>query len=88
MEQIFLAFSPSRETFAVIMVLFKNTKIKVRSPDGDPDFFDIVAGVLQGDTLEPYLFIICLGNVFRTPIDLRKENGPTLENELYGCRLS
>ena len=33
------------------------------------DFFDIVAGVLQGDTLAPYLFIICL--------DYMKENGFT-----------
>ena len=26
--------------------------------------FDIVAGVLQGGTLAPYLFIICQGYVF------------------------
>ena len=25
----------------------------------ETDFFNIVAGVLQGDTLAPYLFIIC-----------------------------
>ena len=42
------------------MMLYKNTKVKVCSPDGDTDYFDIVAGVLQGDTLAPYLFIICL----------------------------
>ena len=35
-------------------------KAMVRSPDGYTDFFDIVAGVLQGDTLAPYIFIICL----------------------------
>ena len=38
-------------------------KAKVHSPDGDTGFFDIVAGVLQGDTLAPYLFIICLDYV-------------------------
>ena len=27
-----------------------NTKVKVRSPDGDTDYFDIVAGVLHGET--------------------------------------
>ena len=32
--------------------------MKVRSPDGHTEYFDIVAGVLQGDTLAPYLFII------------------------------
>ena len=35
----------------------------IRSLDGDTDFFDIIAGVLQGDTLAPYLFIICLDYV-------------------------
>ena len=49
--------------------------LKVRSPNGDTDYFDIVAGVLQGDTLAPYLFIICLDYVLRTSIDKIKENG-------------
>ena len=49
-------------------------KVKVRSSDRDIDFFDIVAGVLQGDTLAPYLFIICLDYVLRTSVDLMKEN--------------
>ena len=35
----------------------------------------LFAGVLQGDTLAPYLFIICLDYVFRTSIDKIKENG-------------
>ena len=41
-------------------MIYKNTKATVHSPDGDTDFFDIVAGILQGDTLTPYMFIICL----------------------------
>ena len=40
------------------MILYKNTKVKVCSPDGDTEYFDIVAGILQGDTLAPYLFIM------------------------------
>ena len=56
------------------MIFYKNTRVNVRSPDGDTDYFDIVAGVLQGDTLAPYLFIICLDNVLRTSIDKFKEN--------------
>ena len=50
-------------------MLYKTTKIKVRYPDGDTDNFDIVAGVLQGDTLAPYLFIIGLDYVLRMSID-------------------
>ena len=49
--------------------------MKVRSPDGDTKYFVIVAGVLQGDTLAPYLFIICLDYVLRTSIDKIRENG-------------
>ena len=50
MEQILHAYpkKPSQ--------LYRNTKEKVCSPDGDTDGFDIVAGVLQEDTLPPYLY--------------------------------
>ena len=71
----------SKETIVAIIMLYKNTKIKVPSPDGDTDDFVIVTGVLQGDTLAPYLFIICLDYVLRTSIDLMKENGFKLVKE-------
>ena len=75
MEQILLAYSLTKETVAAITILYWNTKVKVRSLDGDTEYFDIVAGVLQGDTLTPYLFIICLDYVLRTSIDKIKKNG-------------
>ena len=49
--------------------------MKVCSPDGDTEYFNIVAGVLRGDTLAPYHFIICLNYVLRTSIDKIRENG-------------
>ena len=58
-----------------IMSLYKNTKAMTHSPDGDTDFFDIVAGVLQGDTFTLKLFKICLVYVLSVPIDLLKGNG-------------
>ena len=78
MEQILLAYGLPKETVAAITILYRNTKVKVRSPDGDAEYFDIVAGVLQGDTLAPYLFIICLDYVLRTSIDKIRENGVEL----------
>ena len=45
------------------MMQYKNLEVKVRSRDGDTDFYDIVVGMLQGDSLTPYLFIICLDDV-------------------------
>ena len=65
MEQLLLAYSLPKETVAAIMMLYKNTKVKVCSPYWDTDYFDIVAGVLQGDTLAPYFFILCLDYVLR-----------------------
>ena len=75
MEQILLAYGIPKETVAAITILCWNSKVKVRSPDGDTEYFNIVAGVLQGDTLPPYLFIICLDYVLRTSIDKIRENG-------------
>ena len=62
-------------------MLYRNTKVKVLFLDRDTDYFDIVAGVLQRDTLAPYLFIICLDYVLRTSIDKMKENGFKLTKE-------
>ena len=81
MEQILLAYDLPKETVAAIMMLYRNTKVKVRSPDGDTDYCDIVAGELQGDTLAPYLFIIFLDDVLKTSIDKIKENGFKLTKE-------
>ena len=63
------------------MMLYKNTKVKVHFLDGDTDYFDIVAGVLQGDTLAPCFFIISLDYVLKTSIDKIKENSFKLTKE-------
>ena len=78
MEQILQAFGPSKEIVTTTMMLYRNTKLKVRSPDRDTNFFDIVAGILQEDTLTSYLFIICLVYVLRTLIDQIKANDFTI----------
>ena len=75
MEQIILAYGIPKETVAAITILYRNTKVKVRSADGDTEYFDIVAGLLLGDTLAPYLFIICRDYVLRNSKDKIRENG-------------
>ena len=81
MEQILLAYGLPKETVTTIMMLYRKTKVKVHSLDGDTDYLDIEASVLQEDTLAPYLFIICLDYVLRTSIDKMKENGFKLTKE-------
>ena len=91
LEQILLAYGLPKETVAAITILYRNIKVKVRSPDGDIEYIDIVAGVLQGDKLAPYLFIIYLDYVLRTSIDRIRENGFELtkkkKNEAEGIPL-
>ena len=79
LQSIMKAYGIPDEIVNAVMMLYKNSKCKVRSPDGDTDFFDICAGVLQGDTLAPFLFILCLDYVLRNSIDKIKENGFTLQ---------
>ena len=56
------------------MMLYRNTKVKVCTPEEDTDYFDIIAGVLQGDILAIYFVIICLDYILRTSIDIIKED--------------
>ena len=53
MQQILLANGvPSEKTVAAIIMLYKNTKVKVRLPDGDTDYFDIITGALERDSID------------------------------------
>ena len=61
-----------------IMITYKDTKIIVRSDDGDTEFITIAGGVLQGDTLAPFLFIICIDYVLKMSLDRDNVLGFTL----------
>ena len=63
----------------IINLLYVNTKGKVITPDGDTELFDILAGVLQGDTLAPYLFIIALDYCMRQALSKHPEIGFTIK---------
>ena len=78
MIEILSAYGVPKETVDAIMILYQDTCSMVRSPDGDTDFSDISAGVLQGDTLTPYIFIICLNYILRKAPDKNNELGFTL----------
>ena len=75
MEQMLQTYGLPKEA---IIILYKNRKAMVRSPDGDTDFFDIVTGILQADTLTTYFFFyIYQDYVLQSSIDLIKKNGFT-----------
>ena len=54
MEQTLEAYGIPSDITKAIMIMYKNTQAFVKSPDGDTEFFDIIAGVLHGDTLLPF----------------------------------
>ena len=47
------------------MILYRDTRSMISSPDGDTPYLEITTGVLKGDTLTHFLFIICLDYVTR-----------------------
>ena len=60
MKQIIWTYGLSKETDTAIMMLYQNKKAMDLSRDGNTDFFDIIAEVIQGDIQVLYMFIICL----------------------------
>ena len=69
MYTVLAAYGIPKRLLNSIMQIYTNIKAKVKSLDGDAEYFDIFAGVLQGDTLEPFLFVIVLEYAMRQAID-------------------
>ena len=56
-------------------ILYTETSATVLSPDGETSPFDICAGILQGDTLAPFLFIMVVDYVLRMSVDKINNSG-------------
>ena len=68
MLKVLRAYGLPDELVSAIGILCTVTKAKVLSPDGETEFFEILAGVLQGDTLAPYIFTIMIDYAMRQAI--------------------
>ena len=63
-----------------IKAIYTDSTALVISPDGVTEPFPILAGVLQGDTLAPFLFIVVLDYVMRHALkDIHLSTGVILE---------
>ena len=51
--EILKAYRVQVEIVDAVNMMYTNTTAQVLSPDGDTELFEILAGVLQEDTLEP-----------------------------------
>lgn len=80
-----LAFYNTPVTFInAIMSLYTDTAACVRTSSGCTDEFDTTSGVLQGDTLAPYLFVIVMDYIMRT--SLTAEDGYTVRRRMSARR--
>ena len=68
MLKILSSYGIPPEIVAAIKVMYENTSALVITPEGNTDVFKIDTGVLQGDPLAPFLFIVCLDYALRTSI--------------------
>ena len=67
--KILLAYGIPKKIVDLISLLYTNTSAQVITPDGKTEFFEIQAGVLQGDTLAPYLFVIVMDYCMRLALE-------------------
>ena len=80
MFKILPLYGIPEQIISAIKALYINTNAKVLTPDGETEQFDILAGVLQGDTLAPFLFILVLDYVLRISLDSNNNLGLLLSS--------
>ena len=68
MMKILSAYGIPDELVKAISLLYENTWAKILSPNGDTEFFNTLAGLLQGDALAPYLFAIVIDYTMRQAV--------------------
>ena len=73
MLQILKAYDVPDRLIQAISLMYSGTRARVLTPDGNTEYFDILAGVLQGDTLAPFLFAIVLDYTLRQAIIRKRE---------------
>ena len=73
MMAILRAYDIPEKLVQAISLMYDKTRARVITPDGETEFFEILAGVLQGDTLAPFLFAIVLDYAMRQALNGREE---------------
>ena len=68
MELILHSYGIPRKIVKAIMSMYSCTSATVITPDGQSDPFDITAGMLQGDTLSHFLFVIVFDYIMRLTV--------------------
>ena len=69
MLEILRKYGVPRKIVDAIRKFNESTFASVSSPDGEINSFQIQAGVLQGDTLAPFFFVLIVDYAMRQAID-------------------
>ena len=75
MFEILKLYGIPNEIIEAIRVMYTDTSSTILSTDGETPSFPIMAGILQGDTLAPFLFIIVVDYVMRISVDTMPDKG-------------
>ena len=80
MFSILKAYGIPPRLLAAIRAMYTNTRARVVTADGTSNEFQITTGVMQGDTLAPFLFVVVLDYALRAAISGKEEElGFTLQ---------
>ena len=75
MLEILALYGIPKQIIKAIRVLYTNTTATIYTPDGETQPIDIKAGILQGDTLAPFLFILVVDYILRVSVDQNTDKG-------------
>ena len=80
MFEILQAYGIPGTIIEAIKAIYDDSSALVITPDGETEPFQIQAGVLQGDTLAPFLFVVVLDYIMRHALkDIQANTGIVLE---------
>lgn len=79
MLHILLNYGIPEEIVKAIAIMYDNPTSFVQSMDGPTKEFLTTAGILQGDTLAPYLFVIVVDYILRQSLDTINHKGLTIK---------
>ena len=86
MLDILALYGIPEQIIKAIQVFYTNTTATIYIPDGETQPIDIKAGILQADTLAPFLFI--LDYILRVSVNQNTDKGlESIQEEVSATRL-
>ena len=76
--QIIRLYGVPEELAGSLLALYNGTTATTRTADGDTEFFPTTSGILQGDTLSPFLFVVVMDFLLRTALLLLVDDAFTI----------